>query len=139
MASLDHVFVLMLENRSFDHLFGFSGLTGTDAVTGANTTIDGLSGDESNTLQGHVYSVQRGADWAMPVDPGHEFPNVLDQLCGPGIPLLDALSRDQIGPGFVDSYSRSGGGTQPGEIMRCFDTQRQLPVLHALAQEYAIL
>ncbi len=137
MASLDHVFVLMLENRSFDHLFGFSGLTGTDAVTGANTTIDGLSGDESNTLQGHVYSVQRGADWAMPVDPGHEFPNVLDQLCGPGIPYstpYPAINRS----GFVDSYSRSGGGTQPGEIMRCFDTQRQLPVLHALAQEYAI-
>ena len=30
----ERVFVLMLENRSFDHLLGFSGMTGTDAETG---------------------------------------------------------------------------------------------------------
>jgi phospholipase C len=29
-----HIFVLMLENRSFDHMLGFSGITGVDAVTG---------------------------------------------------------------------------------------------------------
>ena len=28
MATIDHVFVLMLENRSFDHLFAFSGIPG---------------------------------------------------------------------------------------------------------------
>ena len=137
MASINHVFVLMLENRSFDHLFGLSGLTGTDARTGTHTAVEGLTGDESNTFQGRVYPVQRGADWAMPVDPGHEFPNVLDQLCGPGIPYLapyPAINRS----GFVDSYNQSGGGAQPGEVMKCFDTQRQLPVLFALAQEYAI-
>ena len=27
---IEHVFVLMLENRSFDHLLGFSGITGVD-------------------------------------------------------------------------------------------------------------
>jgi len=27
---IEHVFVLMLENRSFDHIFGFSGITGFD-------------------------------------------------------------------------------------------------------------
>ena len=137
MASLDHVFVLMLENRSFDHLFGFSGLTGKDAGTGAQTAVEGLTGDESNIFQGRVYPVQRGADWAMPVDPGHEFPNVLDQLCGPGIPY-SAPYPPINSSGFVDSYNRSGGGGQPGEVMKCFDTQRQLPVLYALAQEYAI-
>ena len=137
MASLDHVFVLMLENRSFDHLFGFSGLTGKDVGTGAQTAVEGLTGNESNIFQGHIYPVQRGADWAMPVDPGHEFPNVLDQLCGPGIPY-SAPYPPINNSGFVDSYNRSGGGGQPGEVMKCFDTQRQLPVLYALAQEYAI-
>ena len=28
MAKIDHVFVLMLENRSFDHFFAFSSLPG---------------------------------------------------------------------------------------------------------------
>ncbi len=75
----------MLENRSFDHLFGFSGLTGTDAETGAPTRIDGLTGAEANVFQGKSYPVQRVADYVMPVDPQHEFESVLDQLCGPGV------------------------------------------------------
>src|SRR5450759_4313122 len=40
---IKHVFVVMLENRSFDHLLGFSNLQGTDAVTGQPTTIEGLN------------------------------------------------------------------------------------------------
>src|SRR5689334_15473506 len=74
----------MLENRSFDHMLGFSGLTGTDAETGKPTAIDGLKGNEANTLDGKAYRVQRGADTVMRHDPGHEFSDVLTQLCGPG-------------------------------------------------------
>ncbi len=37
-----HVFVLMLENRSFDHMLGFAGLAGTDPVTGQPTRADDL-------------------------------------------------------------------------------------------------
>ena len=32
--SVQHVFVLMLENRSFDHMLGFSMISGRDAETG---------------------------------------------------------------------------------------------------------
>jgi phospholipase C len=35
-----HVFVLMLENRSFDHMLGFSKITGVD-VDGTQTSVDG--------------------------------------------------------------------------------------------------
>jgi phospholipase C len=135
-ASLDHVFVLMLENRSFDHLFGFSGLSGIDAATGAPTVLEGLSGNESNTVGGRSYPVTRGADYAMPHDPGHEFPNVLDQLCGPGVRYAPPYPPIN-GSGFADAYGQSGGGNI-AEVMNCFDTARQLPVLYALAQEYAI-
>ena len=31
--AIKHVFVLMLENRSFDHMLGFAGLSGPDAMT----------------------------------------------------------------------------------------------------------
>jgi phospholipase C len=34
--NIKHAFVLMLENRSFDHVLGFSDFNGIDAVSGEN-------------------------------------------------------------------------------------------------------
>lgn len=62
---IQHVFVLMLENRSFDHMLGFSDITGIDAVTGDKTDINGLNGTESNTFHGEVCKVSAGADYRM--------------------------------------------------------------------------
>jgi len=56
-SPIEHVFVLMLENPSFDHMLGFSGITGTDAATGTLTKINSLSGTESNTYNGQTYTV----------------------------------------------------------------------------------
>src|SRR5262249_1258481 len=114
---IQHVFVLMLENRSFDHMLGFCSITGIDAASGGSTQVRGLNplairstveafgtnfiGDivnrkglprpvsvrallTSNVFSGQSYGVQQGADFAMPLDPGHEFPDVVMQLCGPG-------------------------------------------------------
>src|SRR5215472_13027269 len=81
---IEHVFVLMLENRSLDHMLGFSGITGKDAATGQPTAVNGLTGKESNTDKGKTFTVSQPADWTMPLDPGHEFTDVLVQLCGPG-------------------------------------------------------
>ncbi len=39
---IHHVFVLMLENRSFDHMLGFSGITGIDPATQEQTAVNGL-------------------------------------------------------------------------------------------------
>jgi phospholipase C len=56
------VFVLVLENRSFDHMLGFSGITGTDAVNGERRSIEGLVGTEANSYQGRSYPVTHPAD-----------------------------------------------------------------------------
>jgi hypothetical protein len=69
MADIKNVFVLMLENRSFDHMLGFSGITGVDAATGAQTAIVGLDGTQSNDYQGQTYTVGQPALDSMPVDP----------------------------------------------------------------------
>jgi phospholipase C len=138
MQSIQHVFVLMLENRSFDHMLGFSGITGIDAASGAPTAISGLSGSESNSFNGQTYQVQQPAGYAMPADPGHEFSNVLEQLCGqgavypPGGPYPNIVNS-----GFVTSYAAGGGQNNPGEIMRCY-APNQLPVLNMLAREFAL-
>jgi phospholipase C len=135
---IEHIFVLMLENRSFDHLLGFSGLQGADAETGQPTTINGLDGIESNNFNGHTYPVTRGADLVMPADPGHEFPDILHQLCGINANYPRGGPYPPINnSGYVASYAATGGSANPGEIMNCF-TPAQLPVLTALAHEFAL-
>jgi phospholipase C len=135
--AIEHVYVLMLENRSFDHMLGFSNITGTDAETGDVTGIDGLTGSESNTFNGITYKVTRGADNRMPIDPDHEFPDIVHQLCGPTAVYPPGGAYPPIdNSGFVASYVASGG-QDPAEVMKCY-TPEQLPVLHALAREFAV-
>ena len=137
-ASIQNVFVLMLENRAFDHMLGYSGITGTDAASGQPTQINGLAGTESNSYNGQPYGVSPSAGFVMPADPGHEFTNVLQQLCGPGVAYPPGGPYPPIvNTGFVASYVATGGQDRPGEIMKCF-TPTSLPVLHALAREFVV-
>jgi phospholipase C len=126
---IQHFFILMLENRSFDHVFGFSAINGKDATTGQPRTIDrpdpavDKNTDEST---GKLYPVKEGADFSLKgldPDPGHEFGDVALQLKGPNL-------------GFVDSYA-SCHAVDPGRVMECFSAA-QMPVLNQLATEFAI-
>lgn len=135
---LKHIFVLMLENRSFDHMLGFSGITGTDAETGQSTRVDGLSQSESNSLDGTSYKVSQPAGLVMPVDPAHEFQDVLQQLCGAGTTYSPGGQYPAIdNSGFVANYAAVGGQSTAGEIMKCYSAN-QLPVLNALAREFVV-
>lgn len=58
-----HVFVLMLENRSFDHLYGLSGLYGIPPPPPA-------------------FGLRPGATDVLASDPPHEFDDVANQLAG---------------------------------------------------------
>lgn len=62
MPDIQHIFVLMLENRSFDHLLGQAGIKGIDAETGIATKIDGLAGEFIKATLGPMES-----------DPGMSF------------------------------------------------------------------
>ena len=74
----------------------------------------------------------------MSVDPGHEFLDVLVQLCGQGAVYPPGASYPTIvNRGFVASYAASGGQSNPGEIMKCY-SPGQLPVLNALAREFVV-
>src|SRR5215469_10927166 len=134
---IEHVYVLMLENRSFDHMLGFSEISGTDPLTGLNTAINGLTGAESNSFNGVAYPVTPGADRVMPTDPSHEFPAVVEQLCGIGVRYPQGGPYPPINnSGFVASYLKNRG-RDPREIMKCY-TPAQLPVLNALAREFVV-
>jgi phospholipase C len=139
-----NVFVLMLENRSFDHMLGFSGIFGTDAATGQPTTVNGLQGTETNLYQGQSYRVAQPALDTMPVDPGHEFLDALIELCGPGAAYPSGGAYPAIdNSGFVADYASSPSpqeGNAPGnfgDIMKCC-SPAELPVLNALAKAFAV-
>ncbi|MBN8736131.1 MAG: hypothetical protein J0H27_07660 [Xanthomonadales bacterium] len=141
---IEHVFVLMLENRSFDHMLGLSDLAGVD-IDGNPTTADGVAvnvntNPDTRTDPAPDVSVSAPADYFLSgIDegPGHEFENVVTQLCGKGAtytpggayPAIDNL-------GFIADYIASNAST-PGRIMHCYGRE-QLPVMNQLASEFAI-
>ncbi|KWN16145.1 phosphoesterase [Burkholderia territorii] len=130
-----HVFVLMLENRSFDHLFALSGIAGITAAS---------SGD-SNAYDGTVHPFGGGAPDRMPTDPCHEFTDVLEQLCGAGVPFVKGRPYPGIdNSGFVSNYATSHSeGTPPpagsvGAVMQGADVRTQAPSLYALANAFVL-
>lgn len=164
---IKHVFVLVLENRSFDHMLGIStgrpdpagGWTsgvGIDAATGSPTTIDGPS-TQTNVHNGQTFPIQAGAPFWLPVDPPHEFCDVQLQLASTsivGAPNDDKCDYSGSYPspltlaGFVDNYANQANvETDPalkaaaladlGTVMACF-TADQVPVISTLAQEFAV-
>jgi phospholipase C len=119
----------MLENRSFDHMFGF--------LKSEIYPIDGLTGDESNLdPTGAVVTVSNDARFSgdFTPDPGHHFPDVNMQIFGnvegTGTPTM---------AGFVKAYAQMGGSSvaQSHKIMRCYAPEK-IPILTTLAQQYAI-
>jgi phospholipase C len=142
MSVIEHVFVLMLENRSFDHLLGFAGLRGIDARTGEPTRAEGLTGSESNALpSGERITVSPGADFILPIDPGHDFDDVLEQLCGPGSGYSGGAYPPIDLSGFASRLAAHIANTRArvdaSVAMRGFRPD-QLPVLDALAREFAV-
>ena len=133
--TVEHIFVLMLENRSFDHMFAFSDIPGITVATAANT----------NSFGGQIYPFQPGAPDRMPSDPSHGFASVVQQLCGEGSdPNKVSPYPPRTGSGFVADYSRTQIKKKPlpksdyDKIMKGIDTARQAPALFALASEYAL-
>jgi phospholipase C len=142
---IKHVFVLMLENRSFDHLLGFAGLSGTDAATGESTKADALDAtvprggtDKTrfNTFQEQRFFARRGAP-DITVAPGHDFEPVLEQLCGSVAVFESGGTYPEINnTGYVSNLDKRDAG-HGDEIMRCFDPD-DLPILTQLAREFAV-
>ena len=151
IARIDHIFVLMLENRSFDHMLGFSGITGVDLKGNPTAFNEGFNTSLSNVnpvtqisfpvTTPADYNLARARDANMQPtgdrDPGHELDDTLVQLCGEGASYDPNVGYPPINnSGFIGSYIEYQANI-PERIMRCFDP-KQLPVLNQLAQEFAI-
>ena len=134
--------VLMLENRSFDHLFGY--------LKAQNPRVAGLSGNEFNQKDPNApgdptIKVSRASTFVMTFDPGHEYYDVQVQLYGPmkgtdpSLPPIANLPSDPAPmSGFIASATKAVDFSgDENLVMQCFQPD-QMPVLSALAAEFAL-
>lgn len=118
---IEHVIVLMLENRSFDQMLG---------SLATEMRLDGVLPEgqppRSNKDQTRkVYKQLGGASRIIRFDPRHEIEHVAAQL------------RDG-NSGFVDDFTRAypaSSRDDRAEIMKYFD---KLPALHELARNFVV-
>ena len=139
MPKIEHVVVLMLENRSFDSVLG--------RLYPKNERFDGLTGAECNPWHkpnGTVVPIRVWNDESItpaaariPVaDPGELFDDIAMQLFG----LTAAAERRATMSGFVDNYMRQPRretSPDPKAVMHYFMPE-QLPVISGLGRAFGI-
>ena len=138
MPKIEHVVVLMLENRSFDCMLG--------RLYPKSEAFDGIDGTESNPWHRPDGGIEEIGVWnsaAMPPeaaclpdpDPGELFTDFHTQLFG-----LEGGRQPNMS-GFVDSYMRqppvNGLRYDPRAVMHYF-TPAQVPVLSLLARSFGV-
>lgn len=141
---IKHVFVVMLENRSFDHMLGLSQIEGVDARTGGRTAVLGLDGSEFNETAGQRFTAGAPAPFIMEFDPGHGFADVVEQLAGPGATYKAGQPYPKcLNTGFAANAGanlarvRPPAGVSPGVVMTGYSAE-QVPVINALAREFVV-
>src|SRR5258708_23413718 len=150
LGKIDHIVLLMLENRSFDHMLGFLYAdSGNRSPAGQN--FDGLTGEEWNPddlgRQLKVYRIQATGPhpYLMPgADPGEGFQNTNYQLFSNDDPGAGAVPNKKgfvinfkaaIASDLAKHYKDTLSGTQPSQIMGVY-TPELRPILSALANGF---
>jgi phospholipase C len=123
LDKIDHIVVVMLENRSFDHMLGYLSLVG------GRSDVDGLRPGLANEYEGRSYPIHHLPTTAVDVDPDHSSAAIDRQIAG------GAMS------GFVASVAATlaakGASGDPGVAMGYYDAT-DLPVYDHLAGEFAV-
>jgi phospholipase C len=152
LEKIQHIVVLMLENRSFDSMLGllYAGTKNTSPSTGQ--PFEGLAGKETNPDgSGHAVAVfpvdpkQKYAYFMPGADPGEGYAAANDQLFGSTTAPTPPVATNK---GFVTDFAYTLGwqqregwkilpGTTAASIMGVFPPA-MLPVLSGLARGYAV-
>src|SRR3954468_86663 len=123
---LKHIVVLMMENRSFDHMLGY--------LKAVDSRIHGIDGTQTNPdTEGKTIPAQPLAEYQSQLqpDPGHHFEDVRLQIHGdkPGDPPMQ---------GFIKAfYKKQQNVKHSHNIMYCFPPEK-LRVITTLARKYAV-
>jgi len=129
LDSLKHIVVLMMENRSFDHMLG--------SLKAVDEGIDGVTDQLSNPdTTGALVKPQPLAEYQgqLDPDPDHHFPAVDLQIFGGDTSPNRAANMQ----GFVKSYFNQQRDVGHSQKIMYYFAQNQLPVLTTLALEFAV-
>ena len=129
LDQLKHIVVLMMENRSFDHMLG--------SLKAVDARIDGVSDPLSNPdTTGALIKAQALAEFQgqLNPDPDHHFPAVDIQIFG-GDTSPGRVANMQ---GFVKSYFNQRRDVGHSQKIMYYFKQSDLPVLTKLALEFAV-
>ncbi len=130
---IEHVIVLMLENRSFDHMLGY--------LDHPDESFDGLLRDDYP--EGHApLHTTMDARYAIYPGPAHGHYGTMHQLLGHRNFPSGANSHDVTCGGFAGNYERKLPDEHKGKgydqkVMRAFNPV-MVPVLSTLAKEFAV-
>jgi phospholipase C len=127
LQNLQHLVVLMMENRSFDHMLG--------SLRVGDPRINGLTGAESNLdTTNEPAPVKPLAEFQSQLDPdpNHHFPAVHEQLFNGG-PVDNPTMQ-----GFVKSYYGERKDVDHSRKIMYYFPESKLPVLSGLARNFAL-
>ena len=145
-SKIEHIVVLMLENRSFDNLLGWlydpQNQPPFDVLP---QDFDGLSGKNLSNpaLNGRVFPAGKTSDPRSPQpNPGEPFEHVYSQIYDqPLLGLKDVPPNPPTAPsmnGFIRNYAaQKQAPVDPAKIMEAL-TPKTVPVLSSLAHHYAV-
>ena len=129
--NIEHVIVLMLENRAFDHMLGFMKAQNAD-IEGCLTGMDGCDNPiDPLDMTSEKVSVTNTAVYQQ-TSPGHSISSTTSQIYGSSNTSADMN-------GFIASYtSKTDGENEKGSaIMKCF-SEEHIPAITSLAKEFAM-
>ncbi len=124
LDKVDHVVVVMLENRSFDHMLGYLSLTG------GRSDIDGLRPELANQYEGRTYPVHHLGTTAVEMDPDHSSSAIDQQIAGGNMSGFVASAAATLARRGVDDG-------EPSCVMGYYDGA-DVPVYDHLAEEFAV-
>jgi phospholipase C len=117
LSDLKHLVVLMMENRSFDHMLGF--------LRSPTYQINGLNGNETNldTANAQVQVTDDSSFFGdLTPDPGHSHFDVMQQMSDGADPAATAVPPMS---GFVKDYQlHTNDVGKSHNIMKCFSGGR---------------
>jgi len=127
---IKHIVVLMMENRSFDHMLGLM----MDEIPDLRGVRPGEWSNVDDQGNLHALTADAAYQGQLRVDPPHDFWSVHQQIyTHPRQPEPRPAQPDMRG--FAANYARAGG--KPANVMKCFSPER-LPILRALAKNYLV-
>jgi phospholipase C len=121
LKKVDHIVVLMLENRSFDHMLGY--LT----LEAGRTEVDGLKASMSNAYKGKRYKVRHLQRTALTKD---------EDPCHGGACIAEQVASGM--GGFVSNFAKSRPRAKLVDVVMGYYNGSDLPVYDHLTREFCV-